>query len=834
MNSPITDEIAVAYCTCKLKAYLLLRGEHGEYSHPYVLLKEGRASAGLKIFLNSSKQAGLRIQHCKGGDPTAKADVFAQVTLRSNRLQASADALFSLKEPDGKGQSPVEPHLAIGTDSIAKEDKIRLAFIGLVLGNDRRHRSHTGVIINALGDTQRIKLVALMGQLEPAIETLKAWKDSPDSTPPPIILNDHCPICRFRRKCLEQAEKDDSLTLLDRMTEKVMRKYHKKGIFTITQLSYLFKPRRPRKKSPVSPLGFNLELQALALRTGKTYIHQSPIIPQHPTEIYLDIEGVPDHGSNYLIGLVIRFEGRAESYSLWADSIQNEGRILEEFLEIANRHSDAPIYHYGSYEPKALMRMATASRLDVEAIIRRLVNVNTSIFGKVYFPTRSNTLKELGRHLGATWSSPDACGLQSVVWRMQWQDSGDVKLKKQLLEYNLEDCNALALLVSELRKIGQSSIARFDVAFADTPKRNATPSSLQIHDSLEGILQSANEKYKKNRIKLRPNEIAKETKNPLARKGHPCFQRISPPKAGKVVRVKRPIKCPRWKAHSSTKLEPSDKTVEHVVIDLAFTKNGCRKTITKFVGFKGFCTLCQRYYSPPSIRRLGNRVFGHSFRAWAVYQRITLRLPYRVIAQVFYDLFHEQISVNSTVNFLSDLAEYYGSTERASLKRILTSPFIHVDETKLNIQGSNYYVWVLTDGLHVVFRLTETREPKLIQEILKDYSGILISDFYGGYDACSCRQQKCLVHLIRDLNDDLWKNPFNSELEDFVSAVRDLIVPIMADVEKFGLKKRHLRKHQQTVDRFFSKVIERQEHKCEIIQTYQKRFLRYRECLFRF
>ena len=118
--------------------------------------------------------------------------------------------------------------------------------------------------------------------------------------------------------------------------------------------------------------------------------------------------------------------------------------------------------------------------------------------------------------------------------------------------------------------------------------------------------------------------------------------------------------------------------------------------------------------------------------------------------------------------------------------------------------------------------------------MLKDYNGILISDFYGGYDACECRQQKCLVHLIRDLNDDLWKSPFNSELEAFVSAVRDLLVPIMADVDKYGLKRRHLHKHQPLVDRFFTNVIDGQEYKCEITQTYQKRFLRYRESLFRF
>jgi hypothetical protein len=168
------------------------------------------------------------------------------------------------------------------------------------------------------------------------------------------------------------------------------------------------------------------------------------------------------------------------------------------------------------------------------------------------------------------------------------------------------------------------------------------------------------------------------------------------------------------------------------------------------------------------------------------------------------------------------------------LTRILASPFIHIDETKLNIQGVDHYVWVLTDGRHVVFRLTETRETTLVQQMLDGYAGVLISDFYGGYDACNCRQQKCLVHLIRDLNDDLWKNPFNQELEGFVSAVRDVLVPIMADVDRFGLKRRHLHKHTHLVERFYKTVIVGKEYKCEVTTTYQKRFIRYKESLFRF
>jgi Transposase IS66 family len=60
-----------------------------------------------------------------------------------------------------------------------------------------------------------------------------------------------------------------------------------------------------------------------------------------------------------------------------------------------------------------------------------------------------------------------------------------------------------------------------------------------------------------------------------------------------------------------------------------------------------------------------------------------------------------------------------------------------------------------------MFTLKETREADFVHELLRNYKGVLISDFYPGYDAVECRQQKCWVHLIRDLNDDLQENPFD-------------------------------------------------------------------------
>ncbi len=130
--------------------------------------------------------------------------------------------------------------------------------------------------------------------------------------------------------------------------------------------------------------------------------------------------------------------------------------------------------------------------------------------------------------------------------------------------------------------------------------------------------------------------------------------------------------------------------------------------------------------------------------------------------------------------------------------------------------------------------MTETREASIVHKFLTDYKGVLISDFYGGYDAVPCRQQKCLVHLIGDLNDDLWSNPYNQVYEAFVSEVKNLLVPIFEAEEKYGLKRRHLSKFSKSVVRFYRKNIDNAHSNCELVAKYQKRFQRYRDSLFTF
>jgi hypothetical protein len=548
--------------------------------------------------------------------------------------------------------------------------------------------------------------------------------------------------------------------------------------------------------------------------------------------LFVDLEGVPDRDEYYLTGVLVCRGGEAEYQFFWADDAAGEAAMWSALVERLEAFPDAPVYHYGSYEKKAFRKLARRHGKGKD-LPRRLVNVASSVYGKVYFPVRSNGLKSLGRFLGATWSDPQASGMQSLVWRHSWETTRDERFRQSLHQYNREDCEAVRLVVDRLDQIKRDAASDPTIEFASRPKRHATETGKAVHGQFERILKYAEEGQHRLGIRIRPKdaEESDRPRNKGAPKGHQAFHRIVPSKAGRVVRVPPRRKCPF--GHGDLVLDDTD-VVDRMVIDLVFTHNGCRKVITRYFGKKGICPKCGRSYAPRGLDKRFKRAFGHGFQAWVVYQRIVLRLPYRIIVQVMGHLFGVGLNVASTMNFLGYLADYYAATENAILQVILKSDFVHVDETKINIQGVDHYVWVFTDGRHVVFRMTETREADIVREVLAGYQGVLVSDFYPGYDSMPYRQQKCLVHLIRDINDDLWKTPFDKELETLAAEVQALLVPILVAVDRYGLKARHLRKFLKDVERFYDMHIIKREYTSEPVRTFQKRFERYRESLFTF
>jgi hypothetical protein len=59
---------------------------------------------------------------------------------------------------------------------------------------------------------------------------------------------------------------------------------------------------------------------------------------------------------------------------------------------------------------------------------------------------------------------------------------------------------------------------------------------------------------------------------------------------------------------------------------------------------------------------------------------------------------------------------------------------------------------------------------------------------------------------MRDINEDLHRNPFDDELKEIAGRFGTLLRDIVETIDKYGLKARHLGKHRKPAARFIERV----------------------------
>ncbi len=217
-----------------------------------------------------------------------------------------------------------------------------------------------------------------------------------------------------------------------------------------------------------------------------------------------------------------------------------------------------------------------------------------------------------------------------------------------------------------------------------------------------------------------------------------------------------------------------------------------------------------------------------------MYHLVELCLLHRAIARTLNDLLGFSVD-GSTIQYQRRYAaERYRSTYERIRRRLVTGKLVHADETHFRLRGGQEgYVWALANMEDVYFFFTKTRECKRAKQLLDSFTGVLVSDFYSGYDSIPCQQQKCLIHLMRNLNDDLLKQPFNEELKDLATRFAELLRPMVETIDKYGLKKSKLKRHNGNVDTFYKQLSQR-TFGSDVCVQYRDRFKYNRDRLFTF
>ena len=458
------------------------------------------------------------------------------------------------------------------------------------------------------------------------------------------------------------------------------------------------------------------------------------------------------------------------------------------------------------------------------------LNLLSCIYARIYFPTYSNGLKEIAKYLGFSWADTNAAGIQTIIWRMNWERSREVFLKQKLITYNADDCEALNHVTEFINRITEPKIDTTANEVTDVVKADSLPregfwkfrKNQFCLTALEEINRTAYWDYQHEKILLRSNKRLKKIAKATNRR------RKAKIKVNKIIRWPSAPSCPEC---GGIKLYRHQK-YSRDIFDIRFGKSSVKRWVTHHVYYRYKCTACGKVFFNID-RSLRGSKYGPNLIALVTYLIIEMRIPQTRVTAFVNKIFGFNLSKETISNFKAKIATTYQSTYESILQKISIGRLVHADETKINLDGKTGYVWAFTNMENVAYVFSPSREGDLVQAFLKDFKGVLITDFFGAYESLNCPQQKCLIHLIRDLNDDLMKEPFNEELKALTSNFADLLKSIVATIDRFGLKARFLRKHKKDVNRFFKNLSER-EYQTEVSLKWQKRFEKNRYKLFTF
>lgn len=840
-RSLIDDSLVEAFLHCRYKSYLRVKGAGGEPSafelHRRRADESYRARAKQSLLAAQPETTALSPPPADRQALSRGPQVLLNVALETNGLATTIDAVERIETPSNLGPFSYRPIQYCPDEKITRDAKLLLAYRSIVLGEVQGALPSHGTFIHGSNHaTETHKLEAAQRKVRRILEGLKAQIDSTAVTP--LVLNQHCSICEFQSRCREEAIKADDLSLLAGITERELKSQHSKGIFTVNQLSYTFRHRKPpkRAKHPANPHHF--ALQALSLRTNTVHVHGIPALPSASAMVYYDIEGLPVEGYYYLIGATIVQTGKIEHLSFWASSKLEQLAIFSQFIALVMQLPGCKLFHFGRYDTDALRRVQPMldeeSRAGVDAILKESTDVLSLIRSHVYFPTYSNGLKDIAPFLGFQWTDSSASGIQSIIWREEWNTSGDPLLQEKLIRYNREDCQAL-LAICEFIRVATSESRPTESSAPAAPKIANTKDMARpnprwrpyqtptfVLEDLERASTCAHFDYQRERVFTR-------TDKRLARRKKQKRRKVTSSRPNKRIEVTCEC-CPHC---GNRNIRPMRKIVRRRVVDLKFSRTGVKKYIVEYFARRYSCNDCGKKALPEGwLKR--ESIYGEHLALWCVYLNVACKQPMGHVTATLKDLFLIDLRPEQARKFKGDIIPRYNGLYDELRRHILKSHVLHVDEGDVAIRkGPKGYVWVFATMDAVWYMYRDSRSGEFLKELLEGFSGVLVSDFYNAYDDISCPQQKCLVHLLRDLNEDLRNNPFDEEFRGITRRFGAVLRDIVDTIDRFGLTKRHLHKHKRPTEAFLGFVCS-QSFSSEVAIRYQKRFNKYGSRLFTF
>ncbi len=678
----VTNDILYSYINCQYKAYLKSKEEFGmvsEYQKLYDKLKENQTTNFENRLLKNEKllyiNNSVTQQFYKEG-----------IILKANFTNSNIDIVLDGIEFTKKKTSL--PIFIAPFEKVTKLDKLFIALQANLIQTYFNPPVECCKIIfgKDLRET-KFNISTFSKTIKKTINDLT--KCLSNSTAPNYFKITHCQICEFQSNCHKKLIQRDDLSLLSSMKPREILQKNNRGIFSVKQLSYLFRP----KKNPYKKRGFLPELKAFAIRENKTLIQEMPNLEEIETEIFLDFEGTPDCNLYYLIGVIIRNDKIEKEYSFWANSKEEENSIFIQLINLLKPLKKFKIYHYGSYEIQVLKKISKNMHADNQQFIKTLIDNSYNLLKifayNIYLPTYTNSLKDIAHFLKFEWTDNTSSGLQSIIWRYNWEISNNDELKIKLINYNIDDCRALKNVKDWICNMPKYPNENFENV------QNLKRDSIYKWSNEKFIINELIEINSFSYFNYQREKVLIKTYPKIARQQKLRFQRKpnKDAKPNKIIQVSRPTECPDCGNLNFSKHEKHKR----ILIDLKISKLGIRKFITSFNTNRYKCKNCGKNITPRESIVQGK--YGRTLCCWIIIQSIQYRTSSYNISKQLKDFFDIDFPHSSVARIKSQFSNLYKLSYDEIVTRVKTSLLVHIDETNFHVKKESClygYLQILT------------------------------------------------------------------------------------------------------------------------------------------
>jgi len=243
---------------------------------------------------------------------------------------------------------------------------------------------------------------------------------------------------------------------------------------------------------------------------------------------------------------------------------------------------------------------------------------------------------------------------------------------------------------------------------------------------------------------LKPSRSAR-SKPRGARPGHPGQRRATPPRIDR--REEHTLDaCPN--CHGPVKPCRSSRT--RLIEDIP---ENIQPVVTEHTVHRSWCSTCQKHVEPAVPDALPGSQIGLRVAVLSAWLHYLLGTTLAQIIDVFNFHLHFKLTAGGLVQIWHRLREILLAWYLQIQEQALDSAVLHADETGWRVNGKTHWLWCFTTEHLTYYLIDRCRgSPTLKKFFKREFAGVLVSDFWGAYNAVVCaHKQKCLPHLLRDL-----------------------------------------------------------------------------------